>query len=174
MAIASSSATTFTQSRLPQPPTRALHFAATVRSGLVHFPAGKIDRVLQSLGSKSSSCRRSTALAMRDWKASAITGDSWEELVLNNSAPVMVEFYASWCGPCKMVHRVVDEIALEYAGRLKCFTLNTDTDLHIAEDYEIKAVPVVVLFKNGKKHQSVFGTMPKEYYVAAIEKTLQS
>nr|QGP73780.1 Thioredoxin M3 [Sedum alfredii] len=85
--------------------------------------------------------------------ASAITGDSWEELVLNNSAPVLVEFYASWRGPCKMVQRVVDEIAQEY-----------DTDLHIAEDYEIKAGPVVVLFKNGKKQQAVFGTMPKEYY----------
>lgn len=73
-----------------------------------------------------------------------------------------------------MVHRVIDEIAAEYAGKLKCYVLNTDVDLQVVEDYEIKAVPVVLLFKNGKKCDSVVGTMPKEFYVAAIERVLKS
>lgn len=73
-----------------------------------------------------------------------------------------------------MVHRVIDEIAGEYAGRLRCFMVNTDTDLTIAEDYEIKAVPVVLLFKNGEKRETVVGTMPKEFYIAAIERVLKS
>lgn len=73
-----------------------------------------------------------------------------------------------------MVHRVIDEIAGEYAGRLGCFMVNTDTDLTIAEDYEIKAVPVVLLFKNGEKRETVVGTMPKEFYIAAIERVLKS
>ncbi|KOM52065.1 hypothetical protein LR48_Vigan09g072400 [Vigna angularis] len=73
-----------------------------------------------------------------------------------------------------MVHRIIDEIAAEYAGKVKCFIVNTDTDMEIAEDYDIKAVPVVLMFKNGQKCDSVIGTMPKEFYVAAIERVLKS
>ena len=68
----------------------------------------------------------------------------------------------------------VHEIASEYAGRLKCFVLNTDSDLQIAQDYEVKAVPMVVFFKNGQKCDCVIGTMPKQFYVAAIERILKS
>jgi thioredoxin 1 len=108
------------------------------------------------------------------FSATAVTQDSWENSILKSDIPVLVEFYASWCGPCRMVHRVIDEIAAEYDGKLKCFVLNTDNDLQIAEDYEIKAVPVVLLFKNGEKRESVVGTMPKEFYIAAVERIMQS
>ncbi|KAA8521692.1 hypothetical protein F0562_012318 [Nyssa sinensis] len=111
---------------------------------------------------------------LRDPKALVVTGKLWDKLILKSEIPVLVEFYASWCALCIMVHRVIDEIATEYDGRLKCFLLQADNDLQVAENYDIKAVPVVLLFKNGEKCKSVVGTMPKEFYVAAIEKVMAS
>ncbi|MCD7449909.1 Sodium- and chloride-dependent GABA transporter 1 [Datura stramonium] len=111
---------------------------------------------------------------LRDTKAAAVTAKSWNKLILSSDTPVLVEFHATWCGPCQMVHRVIDEIAADYSGRLKCYVLDADSESQVAEDYDIKAVPVVLLFKNGEKFESVIGTMPKEFYVAAIERLLSS
>ncbi|KAI3809848.1 hypothetical protein L1987_19450 [Smallanthus sonchifolius] len=124
---------------------------------------------------KSNSKSSLRVLAMRrPSKATVVTGQSWSTSVLDSKTPVLVEFYASWCGPCQMVHRVIDEIAAEYAGKVNCYVLNADKDPRITEEYDIKAVPIVVLFKNGEKCESVVGTMPKEFYVAAIERVLSS
>ncbi|KAK4752136.1 hypothetical protein SAY87_020934 [Trapa incisa] len=114
------------------------------------------------------------AMSTRQLRASVVTKGSWDSQVLHSETPVLVEFYASWCGPCRMVHRIMEEIAEEYEGKIKCFMLNTDDDLEVAEDYEIKAVPVVLLFKNGKKCESVVGTMPKDFYIAAINRAMES
>ncbi|CAN1278596.1 Thioredoxin M3, chloroplastic [Linum perenne] len=138
-----------------------INFSADVRGGFG----------LRSTNSPSSS--RLTAVCMRESKAAVVTKDSWEKSILKSDTPVLVEFHASWCGPCKMVHRVIDELAGEYKGKIQCFVLNADNDLQIAEEYEIKAVPVVLLFKNGEKRETVVGTMPKEFYAAAIERVLK-
>ncbi|KAJ0441877.1 putative protein-disulfide reductase [Helianthus annuus] len=123
---------------------------------------------------KTKSPVRVLSMQQRPSKATVVTGQSWNTSVLESKTPVLVEFYASWCGPCQMVHRVIDEIAAEYAGKVNCYVLNADKDPRITEEYDIKAVPIVVLFKNGEKCESVVGTMPKEFYVAAIERVLSS
>ncbi|XP_052178963.1 thioredoxin M3, chloroplastic-like [Diospyros lotus] len=128
------------------------------------------DRAIIAPNSRSSL----RIFCIRETKAAVVTGKSWDKLILNSDTPVLVEFHASWCGPCRMVHRVIDELAVEYAGRLKCFVLHADNDKEVAENYDIKAVPVVLLFKNGERRKCVVGTMPKEFYVAAIERILAS
>ncbi|ESQ50998.1 hypothetical protein EUTSA_v10022881mg [Eutrema salsugineum] len=128
----------------------------------------------RSLLSSSGSRLRFSALCVHDSKATEVTERSWENSVLKSETPVLVEFYTSWCGPCRMVHRIINEIAGDYAGKLNCYVLNADSDSLVAEEYEIKAVPVVLLFKNGEKRESIIGTMPKEFYVSAIERVLNS
>ncbi|GAB4834135.1 hypothetical protein Ancab_032398 [Ancistrocladus abbreviatus] len=124
------------------------------------------------LSSSSSSSSLRVFCSSDSNRTLPVTVKSWETVVLKSECPVLVEFYASWCGPCQMVHRVIDELAVEYGGKLKCFMVDTDNDLQIAENYEIKAVPVVLIFKDGQKRDSITGTMPKEFYAAAIEKVL--
>ncbi|KAL1534613.1 thioredoxin M3, chloroplastic-like [Salvia divinorum] len=124
---------------------------------------------------RSLEARKSLRLSIHgDNRTVVVTGKSWDKLIIDSDVPVLVEFYASWCGPCRMVHRVIDEISAEYSGRLKCFLLDVDTNSQITADYDIKAVPVVLLFKNGEKRDTVIGTMPKDFYVAAIERVLSS
>ncbi|XWS54795.1 hypothetical protein CRYUN_Cryun10bG0119700 [Craigia yunnanensis] len=145
------------------------HFPFKLNSSRISFPLKS-----QSFKLRNASTLTLKALSVREPIAAVVTKDTWENSILNSDTPVLVEFYASWCGPCRMVHRIIDEIAGEYAGRLSCFVLNTDNDLPIAEDYEIKAVPVVLLFKNGEKRESIVGTMPKYFYIAAMERVVKS
>ncbi|KAM7253041.1 hypothetical protein ACFE04_025659 [Oxalis oulophora] len=102
-----------------------------------------------------------------------VTDKGWESQVIASENPVMVEFWAPWCGPCRMIAPVVDELAKEYAGKISCYKVNTDDCPNIATQYGIRSIPTVLFFKNGEKKESVIGAVPKTTLSATIDKYVE-
>ncbi len=104
--------------------------------------------------------------------AVAVTDASFETDVLQSEVPVLVDFWAPWCGPCRMVAPVVDEIAEQYAGKLKVVKLNTDDNPNVASQFGIRSIPTLMIFKGGSKVDVVVGAVPKATLANTIEKYL--
>jgi thioredoxin 1 len=89
------------------------------------------------------------------------TTDTWEKEVLKEKGLVLVDFWAVWCGPCRMVAPVVEELAKEFTGTLKVVKLNTDENPEIASKYKIMGIPTLMFFKAGEKVDQIVGAVPK-------------
>ena len=104
--------------------------------------------------------------------AEAVTSATWEQEVLKASSLVLVDFWAVWCGPCRMVAPIVDEISKEYAGKLKVLKLNTDENPDVASKYKIMGIPTLMFFKDGKTVDQGVGAVPKSQLKSKVDSLL--
>ncbi len=104
--------------------------------------------------------------------AAAVTDASFKQDVLESELPVLVDFWAPWCGPCRMVAPVVDEIAQQYDGQVKVVKVNTDENPGVASQYGIRSIPTLMIFKGGQRVDMVVGAVPKTTLANTLEKYL--
>ena len=98
--------------------------------------------------------------------------ENFDKEVLQSDIPVLVDFWATWCAPCRMIAPVIDAIAEEYEGRLKVGKVNVDESSSLAIRYGIRAIPTLILFKDGKVVEQLVGVQPKDTIKSIIEKHL--
>ncbi|MBN1309809.1 MAG: thioredoxin [Anaerolineae bacterium] len=92
----------------------------------------------------------------------AVTDQSFEADVLDSSEPVLVDFWAEWCGPCKMIEPAVDELAREYDGKLKVAKLDADSNPNVMQAFGVMGIPTLILFKDGQAVERITGALPKD------------
>ena len=104
--------------------------------------------------------------------AEAVTADRFEEEVLKSEIPVMVDFWAEWCGPCKALAPTVDTIAGEYAGKMKVLKLDVQTEAAVASKYGVSSIPTLLIFKGGEVAERIVGLKPKGDITSRIDPLL--
>ncbi len=103
---------------------------------------------------------------------SHITDSTFEQEVLQSEQPVLVDYWAQWCGPCKMVAPILDEIAVEYQGKLKVAKLNVDDNPDTPPKYGVRGIPTLMIFKNGSAEATKVGALSKSQLTAFIDQSL--
>lgn len=101
-----------------------------------------------------------------------VTSDEFTDKVLNSDVPVLVDFWAEWCGPCKAIGPAIEQLAAEYDGKAKVVKVNVDTDGNLAAQYGIMSIPALLVFKGGKVVNQAVGAMPKDRIAALINDAL--
>lgn len=104
--------------------------------------------------------------------ASQVTDSTFKQEVLESQVPVLVDFWAPWCGPCRMVAPVVDEISEQYDSQIKVVKVNTDENPSVASQYGIRSIPTLMIFKGGQRVDMVVGAVPKTTLANTLEKYL--
>ena len=99
----------------------------------------------------------------------AVTTETFEDEVLNSEIPVLVDFWAAWCAPCRQVAPVMDQIATEYEGSLKVAKIDVDAETEIAGHFGISSIPTIAFFEPGEQPKAVVGALPKEVVESAFD-----
>ena len=103
-----------------------------------------------------------------------VNDDTWQELVLDSDTPVMVDFWADWCGPCKMIAPAVHDMAETYDGKLKVAKLDVDASPNVAMKYGIRSIPALLFFKGGEPVDQIIGAVPKGALKKKVDSVLGS
>ena len=101
-----------------------------------------------------------------------ISDDSFEEEVLKSDLPVIVDFWAEWCGPCKMIAPILEEVAAEHDGKIKVAKMDVDAHPRVASQYRIMSIPTLLFFKDGELVDQVIGAIPKAQLINYVSKLL--
>lgn len=101
-----------------------------------------------------------------------LSKDNFDAEVLNAKQPVLVDFWAEWCGPCRIFSPIIEDVSKDYSGKVKFFKLNTDENSEIASRYNIMSIPTVLLFDKGEVKAMSVGALPKESFKKWLEKNL--
>ena len=101
-----------------------------------------------------------------------MTDDSFTNEVLNSELPVLVDFWAEWCGPCKMVSPIVEELSNEYNGKVKVAKLDVDSNPQTATNYGIRGIPTLLMFKDGSAVDQIVGAVPKTQIAERLDKII--
>ena len=101
-----------------------------------------------------------------------INDSNFKSEVTDSQIPVLVDFWAPWCGPCKMIAPVLEEISKEYEGKIKVVKLNIDENQSTATDYGVRSIPTLILFKEGKEFEKMIGVQSKENLKQMVDKSL--
>jgi thioredoxin 1 len=101
-----------------------------------------------------------------------VSDEQFDEQVLQSSEPVLVDFWAEWCGPCKMIAPILDELATSYAGKLKVAKVNIDHNQKTPRNYNVRGIPTLMIFKNGKVEATQIGAVSKSQLTQLIDRSI--
>jgi thioredoxin 1 len=102
------------------------------------------------------------------------TAQNWEQEVVKSDKPVLVDFWAPWCGPCRQLAPTIDGLANKYAGKVKVGKLNTDDNQDVAVRYSISGIPAVLLFKGGEQKEKIVGLQREDVFVKSLDRLLEN
>ena len=102
-----------------------------------------------------------------------LTKDNFDEIALGSEEPILVDFWASWCGPCMMLAPVIDEVAADFAGRVDVYKVNVDEESALAAKFGIMSIPTLIVFKNGEIFDKIVGVVPKDSIASVLENALK-